>query len=714
MRHYFWPIRLIVFFVGCYYGTADGQVRYPCHRYRVAAEDALKGTRQLTASARSDSLNVLHYDLTLFIDPEEEQVSGHCRVRMTATGDGLKGVALDLLGLNVSRVLYQDDPLDFHYNDTLLTVPLKKPISPADTFSLTVHYEGSPVTDPSGWGGFYFEQGKAFNLGVGFQADPHNYGRVWFPCVDNFVDRATYSFHITVPEKMRAICSGNFQGSERNGKGREFHWELDDPVPTYLVSVGVGEYEFVEWTYRSITGDTVPVRIAAQTSDTGAVRSSFSRLEAALNGYEKAFGPYHWDRVGYLLVPFAGGAMEHATNIAYPERAVGSMASEDLMVHELSHHWWGNLVTCASASDMWINEGMATYSEFLFQETVGGRPAYLKAVKDNHKKALMEAAARDGGKHRAVYGPPHAYTYGSHVYDKGGDVVHTLRSFLGDSLFFAGLQELLRTHAFDTLSSCTFRDHLDGMTDKDVKAFFDQWIFQRGYPHFAVDSWKIEAGKVRVNVEQQRYYAPDYFTGVPLTLTLMTHDGRVREHHFQMSGSYHTETFQSEITPAYVGLNLGGAVSDATLTDTLRITSEGTYEGIYSDLTLKLEHPQEAFVALTHHLTLPAPLQDGQMEFRLTKQHYWSVDGVWNGELKGELRTPYDGRSSQGGLDALMMNEEWFREENLVVFFRSSGGEDWQLLEKAEVRPGSEKTDRKGTIALPSVRKGDYVLGLRK
>jgi aminopeptidase N len=141
-------------------------------------------------------------------------------------------------------------------------------------------------------------------------------------------------------------------------------------------------------------------------------------LPNAVLGFENYYGPYVWNRVGYCLVPFNSGAMEHATNIAYPQAATGIAYEVDLMAHELSHHWWGDLMTCETQEDMWLNEGMANYSEKLFLEWTYGYGKYLAEVKSEHDDIVKYIHLREKG-FRAISGIPHEYTYGDHVYKKG-------------------------------------------------------------------------------------------------------------------------------------------------------------------------------------------------------------------------------------------------------------------------------------------------------
>lgn len=196
----------------------------------------------------SDSTDILNYSINLDItDIAGHNIGGYTDLLITPRIGSLDVMALDLLSLTVDSVFEDGAPCSFTYNDTLLRITLQAVLISADTSTIRVYYHGHPVIDPSGWGGFYFNSSTyAFNLGVGFEDNPHNYGRVWYPCIDDFVDRATYDCFITVQQGMKAICGGTLVSSTVNSDTTEtWHWNIRDEIPSYLSSVAVGIYTAV-------------------------------------------------------------------------------------------------------------------------------------------------------------------------------------------------------------------------------------------------------------------------------------------------------------------------------------------------------------------------------------------------------------------------------------------------------------------------------------
>jgi aminopeptidase N len=194
----------------------------------------------------------------------------------------------------------------------------------------------------------------------------------------------------------------------------------------------------------------------------------------------------------------------------------------------------GNLVTCETAGDMWINEGMAEFVSHQYQELVYDRERYEEVVLANHDLVLNRAVIDDGG-HFALYGLPNELTYGTHTYQKGAMVAHNLRTYLGDPAFYNGLQTLLLLNAYSTLNSYQFRDQLANITGSNLTSFFDDWIFNPGYPEFNIDSTRvfytaIPEPRVNVGVSQRQFATTKPFTNVPLRITLRDSAGQTQHH----------------------------------------------------------------------------------------------------------------------------------------------------------------------------------------
>ncbi|BDS12840.1 M1 family aminopeptidase [Aureispira anguillae] len=660
----------------------------------------------INTNKRCDSLDILHYTVALDMTNHEGAfVMGSCEIHFRAKKDGVDELPLDLLRMEVDSVLMDTQPLSYHYNDTLLTLQLAHPLTNGEEKRVTIYYKGNPQEDET-WGGFYYKGDYAYNMGVGFAADPHNYGRVWHPCFDNFRERATYTFHIKTKSDQRAHCNGYLQAENTLNGFTTRTWQQKDPIPTYLACIAVGNYTTIKQSYDSPNG-LVPIELVANAADTANLKQSFQHLNQAIAAYEYWYGPHRWSKVGYSLVPFRSGAMEHATNIAYPISAAnGTLKREHLMVHELGHSWWGNLVTCATAKDMWINEGMASYSEDLFWEYTYGWNRYINDVKKNHYRVLGIAHQQEKG-YRPIAGVPHEYTYGMHVYNKGASVVHNMRWYMGDTAFRKGLHYITKNYAFKNLTSAGFRDALTTATGIDMGAFFDDWVFRGGFPHFEVEEFTtVPEGndyKVTLAVRQKLVGRTIYCKAVPLQLTFLDDNWNKHSAIIQVSDALDTATVLVPFLPTSIIVNEEHRLNQARYDEQLIVRAADSikaklqYREVGIDNLWIKEQSDSAWLHLEHHVVAPSTnkLPKG---YTLSKQHYWTIDGVLPHDFDAEAII-----AEHGKLDADLTQKVGV--DSLVLLYRPNVNAAWQ------VHPNFIRSFFLGkTIFAFTLLKGDYAL----
>ncbi len=681
-----------------------------------AAQDA-SAQNPLNKAEISDSIDVLHYDINLrMVNLSTHSVSGYTELRVVSKVSNLALFRLWLQQLEVDSVLINGSPAaSFSYNDTLISIAPTTAFSSGDTFITRVYYHGYPVTDPSGWGGFYFsaDSNFAYNLGVGFESVPHNYGRVWFPCIDDFVDRATYDIHITTKDDRMAVCGGLLISGTDHGDGtKTWHWRMLTSIPTYLASVAVGKYVPVTGTFNGMAGN-IPTAIYVRAGDTTNAKNTFIHLNDMLTAFEQRFGPYRFERVGYVGVPFNSGAMEHATNIAYPLAVInGSTAYDDLMSHELSHMWFGDAVTCATAEDMWINEGWARYCEAIFNEYMYGPQDYYSYMQELHKNVVQFTHVEDGG-YRAVYGIPAEYTYGSTVYDKGADVAHTLRGYLGDSTFFSVMKKYMDDHAFSHISSAEFRDYLTQETGINMTPFFDVWIFSPGFPHFSVDSFNVSGTgpwAVEVFVRQRLNHAPAMADDNILEVTFLNEQWQEFTDTIRFSGAAGQKTFSVPFLPSHVMMDRYDKISDAITAHDMVIKSTGLKSFPTTNLSLDVVSVSDsAFVRVEHNFVAPDPLKTANPDIqRLSDYRYWKVDGIFPSGFVSKARFRYNRSTSTstGYLDNTLMTSA-LSKDSLLLLYRTGAGDDWQVT--SFVIAG---TVTSGDLIADTLRCGEYTLAI--
>lgn len=672
---------------------------------------------------RSDTMDVLHYTVNLEItDFVTNVIKGHTAVKASPKINNRNSISLDLLKMTIDSIKMGGTTLAYNYNDTLLVSFFPAPKNDIDTFTVNVYYHGVPQDDPSNWGGWYVQSGYAYNLGVGFESLPHTFGRVWHPCVDNFTERATYTIVITSTGGKIGYSNGYLDKDTTIGANRIRTWKLEESIPSYLACVAVNNYVHVNQKYIStVTGDTTPVMLISLAADTTDFKNSFVNLASAIQAFEECYGPYRWNKVGYIAVPFNAGAMEHATAIAYPLFAVnGNISQETLMAHELSHHWWGDLVTCETAEEMWINEGMARFSEALFLEKKYNYTQYINNIKANHKAVLWKAHVDDGG-YYPLNAVPQNVTYGSHSYNKGADMAHNMRTYMGDSLFFAGLKTITANNQFKNINSIEFRDQLNALPGVNVTDFFDDWIYDIGWPVFVIDSISY-TGTVpnltaTLHIRQKLRATSSYFSNVPMQVTFR--DGFTTHHaNVVLNGQFTTVTVNNvPFIPQFVYLNDDNKMSHGVTGENNMVKTIGLKSLSYANFSFQVTSVTDSvWVRAESYWTGADNFLSNQFTYVISPDRYWRIYMSDPSKFTAQGRFSYNGTTSASGhLDnGLMVN--WgtvnFREDSLHLFYRPNSGSDWTECTGYYFSYGA-MADKAGTVFIDSIKNGEYALGFK-
>lgn len=669
------------------------------------------------SAARSDSIDLLHTRIELDLtNTVNGLIHGDASITFTPLVGGITKLPLDLL-LPVDSVVMDGVQLPFTEADEVVTVDLEGSYGPGDTLTVTVSYGGDPPTDPSGFGGFYTLSSYQYDLGVAFDAVPHSYGRAWFPCFDNFVERCSFDFLVHTTEGRSVYANGALQEVIDLGNGERItHWRLEEPIPSYLASVAAGNYRELTDTFPSVSGTDVPVILAALPQDTAKMRASFIHLQDAFNTFERWFGPYRWNRVGYVLT--SAGAMEHATNICYPDFAAdGSLGNEDLIAHELSHHWFGNLVTCATPEEMYINEGFADFCAKLFMEDLYGADKYMELTRKTHKRVVATAHLRDQGWYALNNVPPDK-TYGETSYRKGSDIARTLRAHMGDSLFSAAMKRFFANNAYSAIGSAAFGDSLSAASGLDLEDFFNNWIFQPGGAAFMVDTFLVQptGGEflTEVHVRQKTRGGADFFRHVPVTLTCLGVNGEQFREIVDLDGPYSYVEVSAPFEPVAVRLNDDDRLALSTTWDSVTVSAPGQPNLGEADMRLLVT-------------AVDAPVQVRVEEFWVAADEYpdgtyfVSPDRWWRVEMDDQpgaqigIRVTVDGRTGlTTAYDQGLVQDVGgvaFHEDSLVLLWRPNPGTAW-TVKPVTVNTIGNPTDGHARVEMADLQPGDYALAL--
>lgn len=666
-------------------------------------------------------IDILHQRIELDLT-QGNVIQAACEVIAVPRVDDQGQLQLELLGLAVDSITSPAGALAFAHVGELLTIDLGQNFTIQDTIELSIHYHGDPVTDASGFGGFYTTASYIYNLGVAFESVPHSFGRAWFPCVDNFTERNTYEFIVKTHAGRNGWCNGELiSETQLGGDTLVRHWQKDLPIPAYLASVAAANYVAARDTFPSISGEAVPVALIAKPQDTTAMKNSFLNLPNAFDLFEEWFGYYRWQKVGYVVTPV--GAMEHSTSIHYPASIVdGTLDNEDVMAHEVAHEWFGNLVTCARAEEMYINEGFAEFLSFLFLEEVYGRDHYLGVVRANHRKMVHQAHLLDEG-WWPLADVPQQWTYGEHSYNKGADVLHSLRGYLGDDLFRQGLTSFLNEYEFQPVTSGMLRDHLSVATGMNMNDFFADWIFQPGWAAFEIDSFSVSASdqQTTLYIQQKLRGASDLYNNVPLTVTCISAEGERWQSpdRIIVGGALSIATVSPPFAPTNVILNADELIGLAITADEDTLVQTGTRTYTNSNIRITTTAIGDPIPIRIEQYWVSADQEaEENFAYRISPDRWWCVIGPIPADATLNARIEYDGRpTTSGSLDTELMQDFGavpFHEDSLVLLYRTDQHSPWIMHPSFTVQPLNNPTDKWGRIEFNGLQPGEYTLAWRK
>ncbi|GIV23044.1 MAG: hypothetical protein KatS3mg025_0703 [Bacteroidia bacterium] len=620
---------------------------------------------------------------------------------------------LALRNYTIDSIRWAGQPVSYSYNDSLLSITLPAGMGAQET--LWVYYHGSGVQDPGGFGGLYWGSDYVFNIGVSLYISPHSFGRAWHPCADTFGNKAYYAFHLRVPDTLTATANGLLDSVVAEGTGwKRWHWRLQYPISAYLAGIAIGKYVAAQDTFIRAPGDTLPIQYWVQRSDSAGTYTTFQRLKALLRDWEQKFGPYPYERVGYVGTTFSSGAMEHATHIVYPNLIIAGTNQYDwLWAHELAHQWFGNSVAGSLESQIFLKEGFATFSEALFYELFFGKARYYSHIQGFLERSLRALKWEEGLFPLSNIPPEH--TYGIATYQKGATVLNTLRHQLGDSLYFLGMRAYNARYRHKLVTLDSLQRVLEDSTGLSLQTFFDDWLRKPGDVHFRVDSFgRVNTDTVWIAWRMSLRDKPSYTTPTRLTVYLRgSAPGDTLYVQFFTDGtSQGVARVACPFQPVVAVLHPNGEVSDASTHSVRWIKTTGNIGFTNTYLTLRaigLLAGDSVWIHVGHHWV--PPYDGGALP--LSGSRYHSVEGGWDASLALRGTFTYNGRAIGTGayLDTLWLS---FSEDSLALYWRPHTGEAWREWPYYQIQPGTSPTDLQGRIVADSLLPGEYALGKKQ
>jgi aminopeptidase N len=410
--------------------------------------------------------DVTHYELDLDYSPRPERLAATARIVATASQE-LSQFNLDFRGPRISSLTVQGQPAAFRRRGQELIVTPPAPIGAGSEFEVVVAYAGKvgPVRDPDGSLEGWFPTGDG-----AFVAGEPRGSPTWFPCNDIPTDKATFLIRITVPEGRKAFANGVLVERIREQDKTTFVWRQEEPMATYLATATNGRFRLV-----TSTAGGIPSYVAVDPREARASRRALRKLPEVLDVLATQFGRYPFSSTGAIVdkARFVGYALETQTMPVY-DRPPDTV----LIAHELAHQWFGDSVTPERWQDIWLNEGFATWAEWLWIAHEGG-PSVHRTF-----KLLYRTRASD----RAFWRPPPGDPGGSkHLFDgtiyvRGGMTLEALRQRVGDAVFGSILQRWAAEHQYGNASTAEFIALAESESGQDLDDFFQQWLFEPGKP----------------------------------------------------------------------------------------------------------------------------------------------------------------------------------------------------------------------------------------
>ncbi|ABA19942.1 Peptidase M1, membrane alanine aminopeptidase [Trichormus variabilis ATCC 29413] len=448
---------------------------------------------------------VEHIFLDLNLDIPRQSYEGSCSIRLLPIRNGIDRLTLDAVNLQIRSVQVDEVGQNFDYDGEQLVIQLSQPTEIGKRILIAIAYA---VEKPQR--GIYFIQPDSHypnkTVQVWTQGEDED-SRFWFPCFDYPGQLSTSEIRVRVPKSLMAISNGELIDTQEDGKHKIYHWSQQQIHPTYLMTLAVADFAEIrdEWRGKPVTYYVEKGREADAKRSMGKTPRMIEFLSEKY-GYAYAFPKY----AQVCVSDFIFGGMENTSTTLLTDRcllderaALDNRNTESLVVHELAHQWFGDLLVIKHWSHAWIKEGMASYSEVMWteQEYSAEEAAYYR---------LLEARSylsEDSGRYRRPM-VTHVYReaielYDRHTYEKGSCVYHMIRAELGEDLFWQAMQTFVQDNAHKTVETIDLLRAIEKATGRNLAFLFDQYVYRGGHPDFKVAySWDGEAKLAKVTVTQ--------------------------------------------------------------------------------------------------------------------------------------------------------------------------------------------------------------------
>ena len=516
--------------------------------------------KEMYRASEKKITDLLHTKLEVSFDWDSAFLFGRAELTLSPYFYPSDSLVLDAKGFEIKEVALLDkigkkSPLKYVYNKEFLKIELGKTYTRLDTYRIFIDYTAMPnKLNAGGSSAITGDKGLYFINNDGKIADKPKQiwtqgetesSSCWFPTIDSPNEKTTQEIYITVDSNYTTLSNGELMFQSENEDGtRTDYWKQNLPHAPYLFMMAIGEFAvakdewrgkpvhyFVEKKYADVAKDIYP--------------NTVEMLEFFSN---RLMYEYPWDKYHQIVVrDYVSGAMENTGAVIFGDFIQGNKrflidnAGEDIVAHEMFHHWFGDLVTCESWSNLPLNESFATYGEYLWNEHKYGKDQADLHIDNDLKVYLGSSRINKETLIRFNY-DNHMEMFDAHSYQKGGRVLHMLRNYVGDDAFFESLKVYLTDNEFKTVEIHNLRLAFEKVTGEDLNWFFNQWFLSPGHPIIKVEKSYAD-GILTVTIKQtQEGEDIPYAFEIPTDLQIVQANGLMITKKIRLT--QRTETFE--------------------------------------------------------------------------------------------------------------------------------------------------------------------------
>jgi aminopeptidase N len=560
---------------------------------RILAEEPPK--KQVYRATNTKSSDIIHTKLWVSFDWQKSQMSGKAEILakpyfyptnmlyLNARGMEIKSVVVEKLAVAqatgmekghkkpVTIESFIPQTSSYKYEHDSIKIDLGSVYTKDDKYKVTIEYLAKPnELKEGGSGAISSDKGLYFINPTG--SDPDKMPQIWtqgetqsnsawFPTIDNPTEKMTDEIYMTVDDKYTTLSNGLLKDSKKNTDGtRTDHWVMDLPHAPYLVMMGVGEFKKV--TDEPWNGKEISYYVEKEYEPHA--KAIFGKTKKMVEFYSTKLGvPYAWQKYAQIVVrDYVSGAMEntsatlHGDFICYQttREIIDGAKGESTIAHELFHQWFGDLASCESWSNLTLNESFATYGEYLWEEFEYGRDA----ADDHHAGSRFGYFAQSAQKQVDLVRFDYAERedmFDAFSYNKGGQILHMLRKYVGDDAFFASLKLYLERNKFKTAEAHDLRLAFEETTGEDLNWFFNEWYFAKGHPELDVKkSYDASTKKLKIEIEQQQDFKVCPLYKLPIYVDIYA-GGKKERQRIWIDDVKNTFTFDVATTPDLVNID---------------------------------------------------------------------------------------------------------------------------------------------------------------